>query len=373
MKKLIMMTLLLFGLVGLTACNDDDDDKSQQQSTYEPGKNTSSEDDGDEEGSDDDGENGDDDSEGGSGDDDKDDEEETDTSGTDDSTTPNIVECEAEPNPIQAFVRVQTSYGLMFGQAHIYGETGGLLPLTLTHPAAAGDLTLQLDSTVSLVEGQLITYHADNLDYYAARIKHIDGNTVTLDERSPVVSGISVGQKLWNFYDNPTHPNASGFKAIADFAYRTTADLINSDPSSNTKHVLLGDSWFDMPGFHFQERLALRYPHANIVNKGIGGNTLCNLLARFDTDVAPEAPQYVWINSSINDYYDDVTQEQYKARLQDLISKVQAIGATAIVFDPAPLNNGATTDGIEFQTLFMRYATQVSDLFDEAQHGTSGE
>ncbi|MGB1310438.1 MAG: SGNH/GDSL hydrolase family protein, partial [Leucothrix sp.] len=77
-------------------------------------------------------------------------------------------------------------------------------------------------------------------------------------------------------------------------------------------------------------------------------------------------PQYVWINSSINDYYDGVTQTQYKARMQTLIGKVQASGASAIVIDPAPgMLDESTADGRRFTLLSDRYATQILDLLAE--------
>jgi len=333
MNRLFMLGLIIASMFTLAACHhDNDDDSDNKKHSHAPTIIIPT-----------------------PSDDDKKDDEVDDGEGT-----PVIAGCEATANPIEPFIRVGTHYGLLAGQPHVTGETGGLLPLTLTTDAAAGDLVLEVDSSVSLVPGQLITYHAVNFDYYAAIISSIDGNLLTLDERTPVVSGITSGQKLWNFYDEPTHPNLVGFNAFADYAYRSTASSIEAGAT----HVLLGDSWFSLPGF--EERISLRYPQATIVNKGIGGNTLCDLLDRFDTDVPSETPKYVWINSSINDYYQDVTQEEYKVRLQDLISKVQAIGATAIVFDSAPLNNGNTTDGVSYLTLSQRYASQVLDLYNEA-------
>ena len=328
MNKLLMISIMLFGLFNLVACDDNDAKKNSHSHAPTVIIPSPSEDDK------------------------KDDEV--------DDGEPTIATCEATALPIDPFIRVQTHYGLLSGQPHISGETGGLLPLTLTNEAVEGDLTLELESSISLVPGQLITYHAQNLDYYVARISSISGNILSLDERSPVVSGIASGQNVWNFYNEATHPNNLGFNAIADYSYRATVSSIEA----GSIHVLLGDSWFSLPGF--EERIALRYPDATIINKGIGGNTLCNLLARFDTDVPAESPKYVWINSSINDYYQDVTQEEYKLRLQDLISKVQAIGATAIVLDSAPLNNGSTSDGTSYLTLSQRYASQIQNLLDEA-------
>ena len=326
---------MLFGLLNLVAC-DDDNNKNDRKNSHAPTIIIPTPVDDDKK------------------------EDEADDKENVDNTDSAIADCEASPNRIDPFIRVQTHYGLLSGQPHIAGETGGLLPLTLTSEAAEGDLTLELDSSVSLIAGQLVTYKALNFDYYVARISSIDGNTLSLDERTPIVSGVDSGQNLWNFYSEATHPNLIGFNAIADYSYRSTADTINTGAT----HVLLGDSWFSLPGF--AERIALRYPAATIVNKGYGGNTLRDLLTRFDADVPTQSPQYVWINSSINDYYQDVTPEEYKTCLENLISKVQEIGATAIVLDSAPLDNGSTSDGVSFLILSQRYASQILDLYDEA-------
>lgn len=273
----------------------------------------------------------------------------------------NLASCDATANPINAFIRVQTHYGLLRGQPHLSGETGGLLPLSLTKDAAKGDLVLEVDSTISLLPQQLITYLGEDYDYNVAKILSLELNKIILDNSTPLASSVSSGQNLWNFYNDPNHPNAIGFNALADFAFRSVATTIDD----NATHVLLGDSWFSIAGF--AERLALRFPNATIINKGYGGNTLCDLLARFDADVPSSAPKYVWINSSINDYYNDVSQEDFKVRLQDLISKVQAIGATAIVLDSAPGASGMTADGLNYLTLTQRYASQLLDLYNEAQ------
>lgn len=326
MKKILMLGFIALGLLSLTACLEKSSSNNMHSSQSQVPSNTLPDNDDHKDGEDDN----------------------------------NIANCEASAHPIDEFIRVQTHYGLLVSQPHITTETGGLLPLILTADASEGDLTLQLDSTISLVAGQLLTYHAKNFNYYVAKISGISGNSITLDTRTPITSGISKGQNLWNFYRNPTHPNTVGFNALADYSYRTVSRTIEA----NSTHVLLGDSWFDTPGF--AERIAFHFPDANIINRGRGGDTLCDLLNRFDTDVPSSSPKYVWINSSINDYYDDVTQEVFKVRLQDLISKVQAIGATAIVLDSAPLNNGSTSDGISYLTLSQRYATQLWNLYNES-------
>ena len=290
---------------------------------------------------------------------------------TDGSAT--TASCEAIAEPIEPFIWVKRHYGLLRNQAYVIsqadtngdltlaGETGGFLDLTVTADAPAGATTLKVDSTTALVPNQLITYLSENLDYNVAQIASLDATTITLTGATALVSPVLSGQNLWNFYFDPSHPNELGYKAIADYGYRSVANSITNDGT----HVLLGDSWF-ADGV-IRDRLTLRFPDAKIVQSGVGGNTLCDLLGRFETDVSPELPNYVWVNSSVNDYFNDVTQEDYKIRLQNLIFKIQQTGAQAIVYDSAPGPSGTAADGTLLFDLAMRYTSQVENLLNESQ------
>ena len=137
----------------------------------------------------------------------------------------------------------------------------------------------------------------------------------------------------------------------------------------NATHVLFGDSWFDANSEtnqpEIENHLKTRLPDATIINAGVGGNTVCDLLARFDTDVVPLNPDYVWINSSINDYYNDVSRVDFKLRMQYLISKVQSINATALVMDSAPAS-GTSQAGSDLRVLSNGYAGAVLELLEAA-------
>lgn len=108
----------------------------------------------------------------------------------------------------------------------------------------------------------------------------------------------------------------------------------NTPNLAGCKHVLLGDSWFEQPGFF--ERLQQRYPYAKIVNKGVGGNTAVQLLNRFDTDVAPEKPDVVWVMVGTNDYYQNVSNDLFNYYVNQIISKCAEIGAHAMFFNSSP-------------------------------------
>lgn len=287
----------------------------------------------------------------------------TNTGDTGDVT--DIVSCEANPSPITKFVRVHVTYGLLVDGPFIPGETQGLLPLTITSPVSEGDNVINVESTLLLVEKQLLTYLGTNGRYSVGQIKSTTATTITLEK--PVIYDIAADENsLSDFYQDASHPNLYGSRALADFAFDTAYNEIEA----NKVHVLLGDSWFKFnETTAFADRLQERLPSGSVIqNEGIGGHSLCGLLGRVDNIIDTYNPDYVWISSSINDLFDGVTQEQYKARMQTLISKVQATGAIAIVMDPAPGPlNQSTDDGTTFTTLSQRYATQILDLLAETE------
>jgi len=112
----------------------------------------------------------------------------------------------------------------------------------------------------------------------------------------------------------------------------------------SAKIVVLGDSWTagDLGSSAQREplttQLALELPYATITNAGVGGNTVSNMLARFDTDVTPFAPDYVVIETGTNECYNPLSVtfspnaiEAFVDALRDLINKVYAIGARPIL------------------------------------------
>lgn len=96
-------------------------------------------------------------------------------------------------------------------------------------------------------------------------------------------------------------------------------------------HVLLGDSWFANEGI--SQRLAERLDNATIYEEGTGGDTAAALLVRFDADVTPHLPDYVWIMVGTNDYYAGVTAATYSLNIDKLINKIIEIGAKPIIFE----------------------------------------
>ncbi|WP_181389675.1 Ig-like domain-containing protein [Leucothrix pacifica] len=225
-----------------------------------------------------------------------------------------------------AYSLIPMHYGLLHGQYSIYEETGGTLSMKVTASAATGATTLFLDGNYPLQDGQLITYLSYDGEYYTLPITSVSGSTLTLAKPLPAVIG--AGQDVWNFYDNGSHPNWFGYRAIADFGLRTLSD----QNLNQGRHVLLGDSWFSSSGF--EGRLNERLPNASaIINQGISGNTSAQMLARFDADIASQNPDYVWVIGGVNDYFTGVTPEQYSTNVRAIIAKIRSIGAEPIIFD----------------------------------------
>ena len=95
------------------------------------------------------------------------------------------------------------------------------------------------------------------------------------------------------------------------------------------KIVLLGDSWFALPGMY--ERLTDQLPGAIIVNKGVGGNRAETLANRFDADVTPENPDVVMVVVGTNDYYRPDALVEFTLGINRLKQKCAEIGAHMIL------------------------------------------
>ena len=239
-------------------------------------------------------------------------------------------------------------------RSHIYGESGGTVSMWVSNYADAGDTSLRLAQSYDLRVGQLITYRSEEDEYFTVKVAAISGQNIELE--SPLESSVDIGSNLWNFYYDGAHPNLYGFRAIADFAM----NALDYDALNQGKHVLLGDSWFSTEGV--SQRLSYHLDNAEIINKGIGGNTSANMLARFDQDVASQSPDVVWLIAGTNDYYQGVSVADFTNNMSQLIAKINSLGAKAVVIDAsvAPLMSGS-----EYLTdISHEYADAVEGLLD---------
>lgn len=97
------------------------------------------------------------------------------------------------------------------------------------------------------------------------------------------------------------------------------------------KHAMLGDSWYAFGDI--QDRIIERLPNAKIFNLGVPGHKADALLARFDTDVTPTKPDFVWIMCGTNDYFSTDALSEFEFSMNRLKQKIASINASAFVFD----------------------------------------
>ncbi|OAE52888.1 hypothetical protein A7J71_18140 [Achromobacter insolitus] len=132
------------------------------------------------------------------------------------------------------------------------------------------------------------------------------------------------------------------------------------------KHVLFGDSWF-ASGYILQ-RLQERLPKAAFVNRGVSGNKMVDLLARFATDVTPENPDFVWVMCGTNDTYGGYTAPQFETELNTLKSNLVRIGAQPIFFNCSvcsafyPIAPGEQLTNSRRYALRVNYHNQVPQI-----------
>ncbi|PWQ99818.1 SGNH/GDSL hydrolase family protein [Leucothrix pacifica] len=281
--------------------------------------------------------------------------ETTPTETTPTPSTPSTPSSPVEPpDPVTeaSWHRVYMHYGLLKGQPHEWGESGGYLSLRLAENAYEGAYSMRLDSTSGLLAKQLLTYRGSDNDYYTVTIQSISGNTVNLS--TPLEKNVWYGESVWNFYENPSHPNYRGYQSIADYAVRSLGrGLLNYGT-----HALLGDSWFSTGTV--RDRLQEKLSNTTMINLGIGGNTSFDLLSRFDRDVPQHNPDFVWVMTGTNDYWNYISTAQYKQNIRELISKIEALGAKPIIISPSvgPLNYGSS----ELTELSRAYTDAIEQL-----------
>jgi lysophospholipase L1-like esterase len=92
-------------------------------------------------------------------------------------------------------------------------------------------------------------------------------------------------------------------------------------------------------------------------NAGVSGDRSDQMLARFDTDVAPYAPNAVMITAGRNDIAQAVTLATFRTNILAIVAKIRALGAVPVIGLIPPTNTGAQhVDTIKFNTWLKYYA-----------------
>lgn len=94
-----------------------------------------------------------------------------------------------------------------------------------------------------------------------------------------------------------------------------------------------------------------------VANKGVGGNTTAQMLARFDADVTPNDPSIVVVEGGINDSAGSVTVATFAANITAIHAKCVAIGALCVLTTVTPQSESARKPFVSnYNTWLRRYA-----------------
>lgn len=134
--------------------------------------------------------------------------------------------------------------------------------------------------------------------------------------------------------------------------------------------VLFGDSWFVNVGF--AARLAARLPRANIVSKGVGGNTSAQLVNRFAADVVPSNPDKILIMCGTNDNAQGVTLETFNTNIGILSALSAGTKADCIFFNASvgPLVHPTLGNLLRPSRQFALFGNYIEDAPDAKANGS---
>ena len=113
------------------------------------------------------------------------------------------------------------------------------------------------------------------------------------------------------------------------------------------KIVCFGDSLTSCGGEagRFSDILQERFPRHEFVNRGVGGDSLAEALARLETDVLAERPDVVLVEYGANDWWrGERPPEAWAADIDSILAAVRKIGARPVllgVFGPYLDESGA--------------------------------
>jgi len=182
----------------------------------------------------------------------------------------------------------------------------------------------------------------------------LDGTTTTVGTSQPMngyeggfLARVKFTSSGWsNITVRVVTGNGGGYRFyVGALEFRRLGD--QAPDLNKGAHVILADSW-GVDTRPIPTRLAARLPGAQFFAAGVVGNIASQLLDRFDTDVTPKNPDFVWVIVGTNDFYRSITAEQFGQQINQIKEKIKAIGAVpifltpsvgAITFSPQQLSN----------------------------------
>lgn len=139
---------------------------------------------------------------------------------------------------------------------------------------------------------------------------------------------------------------------------------------SGDKIVFFGDSITQAdPGYvsFIADMLGSLYPELNVevINKGIGGNTVRNLLDRVQDDVIAEGPDWVSVSIGINDCNfgpNGIAPPDFENSLEQLIKLLKArTGATVVLCTPSVIGEDPDGEGNQRLKAYVEAAERVAE------------
>jgi hypothetical protein len=232
----------------------------------------------------------------------------------------------APDTPVKTQI-VPMHHGVLLDTPWQDGETLGGKIFTVTTQAEAGSKEIKL-ADASTFKSKLFAYLGTDGKYRSNIVDRIEGNSIFC--MYPLFSSIATGGNVFHFYRNWAHSDQYGDYAIADQALGS----IHIDINKGT-HLLFGDSWLWTP--YIRDRVQAKLPNALIFSSGVGGDTTQRLINRFDADVTPLHPDYVWVMVGTNDAISGVSVDIFLANMKIIVEKIREVGAIPILFDVSVL------------------------------------
>lgn len=164
------------------------------------------------------------------------------------------------------------------------------------------------------------------------------------------------------------------------------APLSKMELKTGDSIVFLGDSITHQCLYtqYVEDFFYTRYPKMRLKfhNAGVGGAKAWDALARFDRDVAAYHPKYVTVLLGMNDgryqpFNDEIFLTYYED-MQELISKIEGIGATPILMTPTMFDSRAARMGTRkrdpaavelYNSVLAYYGTWLREVAAESGFG----
>src|SRR5690625_275694 len=157
--------------------------------------------------------------------------------------------------------------------------------------------------------------------------------------------------------------------------------------SDAKKIVFIGDSITEWGRFEDEENLGVNYvriihdylkitypeKQLNIINKGIGGNRVTDLVERWEEDVIAQNPDIVSVSIGINDVWrqvdgsevDQVYPEQFEQLYDDILSQLKTkTKAQIILMEPTVIDEDVESKGNQLLIPYVEAVHRLAKKYD---------